>query len=260
MICNTVFGSGRRELAHFLNTNVTFAFLNKAHRRKPNTTRRTYIRGRHRTSSRTRVSTSKARSDTSIPWRIMQRTNIFLARGIHRNNKAKHLWGAPGVPVIKTSSPKVTPKFRSTDLLVKYTWCDHRSDRRLLHYLGKHVPHAQKNLWSADTPVLQDKHLFKLTTIDVDMFKFWFGVKRARLSNCAWKIIYRSSLLPPPFSNASQTPIPKPIFDKEQLYKYFLANRKPLEVVQKEDYRLYKNGMAKTDAQRASERPRAPYL
>ena len=178
-----------------------------------------------------------------------------------RIRKRRQLFGSPGMPVIDLNTVNVTMKFRSSDIIVRRTHYNPSSvDKRLLQYLGKHVPHPQKSLWSPDTPVVQDRHLFMLTTLDVDQFKYWFGVKRALVTTKAWDVISKSSLLPPLYESSLSNRIPKPIFDKEDLYSYFLAKRKDMSVIKKEEYLQHQNSIIKSPAQRAAERPVAPYM
>ncbi|KAG5500419.1 hypothetical protein JKF63_03512 [Porcisia hertigi] len=175
------------------------------------------------------------------------------------DRKSPQLWGAPGAPIIRMRGHHVAWKFQSYDIFVEHTHRRRNSDIRLLHYLGKHCPHPQKSLWSPDTPVTQDRHLFMLTTVDVDAFKYWFGVKRCRLSVGPWNILAKSGLLPPSYKQNSKI-MPKPIFDKEHLMRYYLANRKDQRQIEREDYLNYKNSMVKLPEERAAERPVAPFL
>ena len=99
-----------------------------------------------------------------------------------------------------------------------------------------------------------------LTTLDVDQFKYWFGVKRAMLTPKAWSVISKSSLLPPVYQSSDSNRIPKPIFDKEDLYAYFLAKRKDLAVIKKEEYLQHQNSIIKSHAQRLAERPTSPFM
>lgn len=181
-----------------------------------------------------------------------------LARALV-DRKRPQLWGAPGAPVIRMRGHHVAWKYQSYDLMVEHTHRRRNSDIRLLHYLGKHCPHPQKSLWSPDTPVAQDRHLFMLTTVDIDAFKYWFGVKRCRLSVGPWNILAKSGLLPPSYRQNAKI-IPKPIFDKEQLMRYYLKNRKKMEVVDRQNYLEYQNSMVVPPKERASDRPVAPYL
>lgn len=189
---------------------------------------------------------------------MFSRTNLVSARAM-ADRKRPRLWGAPGAPIIRMRGHHVVWKFQSYDIFVEHTHTRRNSDIRLLQYLGKHVPHAQKSLWSPDTPVMQDRHLFMLTTIDIDAFKYWFGVKRCQLSVGPWNILAKSGLLPPSFKQNSKI-MPKPIFDKEQLMKYFLANRKDAQLIDRENYLNYENSMVKSPEERAAERPVAPFL
>lgn len=168
-------------------------------------------------------------------------------------------WGAPGRPIIRMKGHHVVWKHQSYDIVVEHTHTRKNSDIRLIHYLGKHVPHPQKSLWSPDTPVTQDRHLFMLTTMDVDAFKYWFGVKRAGLTHRPWQLLAKSGLLPGALQDNSKI-IPKPIFDKENLMKYYLANRKAQGVQEREDYVQYENGMPRTPKEIEADRPKAPWL
>jgi hypothetical protein len=176
-------------------------------------------------------------------------------------NRAKHkkLWGSPGAPKIMSRQPwGLADSYKHYDIVVSRV--HNRKDfSRLLHYLGKHVPFPQKSLWSPDTPVLQDRHMYKLTTLDVDAFKYWFGVNRALIDRRTWKLLWRAGLLPPTLYQHNPL-LPRPIFDKEELYRYFLANRKPLEVERKIDYLNYQNSIVRTDAEKEADRPKAPWL
>lgn len=186
----------------------------------------------------------------------MQCSTLRLARPIISRHKV-HVWGAPGAPIIRMKGKHVMWRNQSFDMVVEYTHTRKNSDARLIQYLGKHVPHPQKSLWSPDTPVMQDRHLFMLTSIDVDAFKYWFGVKACQVSTRPWHLLAKAGLLPPVFRDNSKI-IPKPIFDKELLMKYYLANRKDADVVAREEYVQYENGMA--PASRDRDRPQAPWL
>lgn len=189
---------------------------------------------------------------------LFQSSNILMARAVVMRRKIQ-LWGAPGAPIIRLKGRHNVWKHQSYDMVVEYTHTRKNSDLRLLHYLGKHVPHPQKSLWSPDTPVTQDRHLFMLTTLDVDAFKYWFGVRRAQLSARPWFILAKSGLLPPAFRDNSKI-IPKPIFEKEELMKYFLANRKDPKVVEREAYLNYENSMTVSPQTREQDRPKAPWM
>merc|ERR1712146_415683 len=71
---------------------------------------------------------------------------------------------------------------------------------RMYAYLGRHVPAAQKPLFSPDTPVKEDQYSYKLTTLDVDAFKYWFGVKDARVDEKLGVVLHKAGLLPPMLS------------------------------------------------------------
>ena len=101
--------------------------------------------------------------------------------------------------------------------------------------------------------------MFKLTTLDIDAFKYYFGVQRAQVKREAWKVLWRSGLLPPTWFQRNPL-IPAPVFDKEQLYKYFLKNRKNHEFYQKQEQLEYKNSMVRTPQERARDRPKAPWF
>ncbi|KEG14093.1 hypothetical protein DQ04_00621020 [Trypanosoma grayi] len=189
---------------------------------------------------------------------MLRVTPLSHARAVIKR-RTPQLWGAPGAPIIRMRGHHVVWKFQSYDIVVEHTHKRHVSDVRLLHYLGKHCPHPQKSLWSPDTPVAQDRHLFMLTTVDVDAFKYWFGVKRCRLSTRPWTLLAKAGLLPPSLRENSKI-MPKPLFDKEQLMRYYLANRKDEALIAREDYLNYQNSMVKSEEERAAERPVAPYL
>jgi ribosomal protein S16 len=189
---------------------------------------------------------------------MLSPSRALLATPLARRGKL-HLWGAPGQPVIRMKGHHVVWKHQSYDIVVEHTHTRHNSDVRLIHYLGKHVPHPQKSLWSPDTPVTQDRHLFMLTTMDVDAFKYWFGVKRAALTHKPWQLLAKSGLMPPCFRDNSKI-IPKPIFDKENLLKYYLANRRDKNVEAHANYVQYENGMPRSPKEIEADRPRAPWL
>ncbi len=173
--------------------------------------------------------------------------------------KRRIRWGAPGAPTIKLKTPPgAYPQYRTHDIVVSFAHERYRTDR-LLHYLGKHVPQPQKSLWSPDTPQPLDRHLFKLTTLDIDAFKYWFGVKRAQLDRNAWKILWRSGLLPPSWWQRNPL-VPAPIFEKAQLYKYFLKNRKPDALHRQQKYTDYENSMVRSIEERERDRPKAPWF
>lgn len=189
---------------------------------------------------------------------MLRHSSLVRARALV-DRKNPQLWGAPGAPVIRMRGHHVAWKFQSYDIMVEHTHRRRNSDIRLLQYLGKHCPHPQKSLWSPDTPVAQDRHLFMLTTVDIDAFKYWFGVKRCRLSVGPWNILAKAGLLPPSYRENSKI-MPKPIFDKEQLMRYYLKNRKRSRILEQEEYLNYKNGMLVHPEQRAQSRPVAPFL
>ena len=131
-------------------------------------------------------------------------------------------------------------------------------DRRLLHYVGKHVPHPQKSLWSPDTPVQQDRHLFKLSTLDIDGFKYWFGVRRAMMHREVWGTYAMAGLVPPNFHGDDT--LPRPVYSKEELYRYYLANRKPMATEERENYLNYHNTLERSPEERKADRPKAPWM
>jgi len=188
---------------------------------------------------------------------MLSLTRAHRARGI--NKKTPRLWGAPGAPIIRMISPVVQWRYRNFDIVVEHTHRRRSPDSRLLHYLGKHCPHPQKSLWSADTPVPQDRHLFQLTTLDIDAFKYWFGVKRCQVHGTPWIVLHRAGLLPPSLYSNSKL-MPRPVFHKEQLMRYYLANRRPAGEEEKRDYTDYISAMTKTPKQEAADRPVAPWL
>jgi hypothetical protein len=192
----------------------------------------------------------------------MRHSQTQLARSI-LVGKPK-LFGAPGAPIIRMATPRVPWKWRSYDIIVEHTHRRKHADARLIHYLGKHQPQPQKSLWSPDTPVTQDRHLFMLTTFDIDAFKYWFGVRRCLISHKPWRLLAKAGLLPPPIYD--NTPlIPRPIFEKEALMKYYLAHKSTAQKQlawqsPKRKYFDYKNGLQKSAAQRAADVPSAPWL
>lgn len=189
----------------------------------------------------------------------MLQSSFFLRARALVDRKNPQLWGAPGAPIIRMRGHHVAWKFQSYDIMVEHTHRRRNSDIRLLQYLGKHCPHPQKSLWSPDTPVAQDRHLFMLTTVDIDAFKYWFGVKRCRLSVGPWNILAKAGLLPPSYRQNSKI-MPKPIFDKEQLMRYYLLNRKNSRILEQENHLNYNNSMVVFPEQRAVDRPVAPFL
>ena len=187
----------------------------------------------------------------------MRRTIPVAARSVQRG--PDHLWGAPGGPVIKLMQASKAPAHYShSDIVCTSTWSG-KANPRLLAYMGKHVPHPQKSLWSPDTPVPQDRYLYKLTTLDIDSFKYWFGVNRARVMPDAWVLFHRAGLLPPSF-NDHNPEVPRPVFDKDQLMRYYLKHRKPLEQERRERKLVEESSFIRTDAEKAADRPSAPWL
>jgi hypothetical protein len=104
-----------------------------------------------------------------------------------------------------------------------------------------------------------DRHLWKLTTLDIDSFKYWFGVRRALIDRQAWKILMHSNLLPPSWWQRNPL-VPSPIFEKEQLYRYYLKHRKSARYYQQRDRVDYYNSMPRTANERALDRPQAPWF
>ena len=187
---------------------------------------------------------------------MLTSTTALLAK--KRQSGTQIRWGAPGAPTIKLkSAPNAYQHLKHHDIVVTFAHESRRADR-LLHYLGKHVPQPQKSLWSPDTPQPMDRHLFKLTSLDIDAFKYWFGVKRAQIDRESWKVLWRSGLLPPSWYQRNPL-LPAPIFEKEQLYKYYLKHRKPEDVERQQDYVDYENSMRRTDEEKATDRPHAPW-
>ncbi len=177
-----------------------------------------------------------------------------------KGNGIAGVYGVTFVPWIDSITPKGIPRhMASDDMVVRYRQGQKSTTPKLLHYLGKHVPHPQKALWSPDSPVQQDRHLFKLTTIDIDAFKYWFGVRRALITPKTWPVLAQASLVPPSF-HLTDPAFPRPIFSKQELYRYYLANRKSMEEEARENYVNYENSMGKTEADREASRPRAPWL
>lgn len=189
---------------------------------------------------------------------MLQRTGRLLAIPCSTEKNYK-LWGAPGRPKIVMHTPTgMGRNYKHADIIVGRIHM--KSDlTRVLAYLGKHVPHAQKSLWSPDTPVPQDRHLTKLTTLDIDAFKFWFGVKRAMISRDTWKLMWRAGLLPPSFSQHNPM-LPRPVFEKQELMRYYLKNRKPFDVMRKEEYLATQNALIRSPREAQADRPKPPFL
>ena len=189
---------------------------------------------------------------------------MLFSSAIHRAtaiNKGGHQhWGAPGAIWLKSLQPEHVPRHQAhRDLVVAHKVRKGREER-LLHYLGRHVPHPQKSLWSPDSPVQQDQHLFKLTTLDIDGFKYWFGVRRAMVDRGVMELCARASLLPPSWYGGDPS-VPAPIYEKRDLYRYFLANRaQNPAVTRRAQYLSYANSMPKNEEDRQAERPRAPWM
>jgi hypothetical protein len=187
---------------------------------------------------------------------MLQRTPVLHA--LKQQRSTRRLWGAPGAPRIKMTYANNTNQYKASDMIVTYTH-NAGNSKRMLHYLGKHVPHAQKSLWSPDTPVSMDRHLFKLTTLDMDAFKYWFGVQRAFVTRDSWKLLWRAGLLPPTLYQHNPL-MPRPIFEKTELYAYWLKNRKDTAVLAAEAKAHYMNSMVKAPQDAADDRPVAPWL
>eukprot|EP00760_Papus_ankaliazontas_P013554 PhM_4_TR15808/c0_g1_i1/m.31885 len=189
----------------------------------------------------------------------MQRTSLLHALGLNRR-KSYLLNGAPGPLSIRFSTDRrLAPQLRFRDIVVTRRCSNMIPGGALVHYLGKHVPFAQKSLWSADTPVPQDRHLFMLTTLDVDAFKYFFGVQRADLDQEVWDVLSHSGLVPPAYSRVNYM-LPRPIFDKEELYRYFLRHRPKKEDVERQAYKDYTNGMQRTEEENVARRPQEPWM
>jgi ribosomal protein S16 len=173
----------------------------------------------------------------------------------------KFVWGAPGKPLLKLQRPEMGYGDSRGHQNIIATAEHHRSTKiRFYAYLGKHVPRPQKALWSPDTPVPQDQHSYKLTTLDIDQFKYWFGVKGARVDEELAKILHKAGLLPPTMKQFNPL-APRPIFKKEELYKYYLANRPPLERVEADAYTQYVSATDKVRPEtKQADRPAAPWL
>lgn len=188
---------------------------------------------------------------------MFRQNQLVLARKNPGNNKKRY--GAPGAPTITLKTDwRLKNHWRWYDMVVTYPHTRHHNER-LIHYLGKHVPHPQKSLWSPDTPQPMDKHMFKLTSLDMDAFKYYFGVQRAQMNKEAWKVLWRSGLLPPTWYQKNPL-IPAPIFDKEQLFKYYVKNRKPVQAIKEQEHFDYMNSMVRTSEEKARDRPKAPWF
>ena len=173
---------------------------------------------------------------------------------------ARRLNGAPGPLKIKLYADRRVPAHQRTqDIIVVRRHTPYNPGRRLVHYMGRHVPHPQKSLWSPDSPVPQDRHLFKMTTLDFDAFKYYYGVARADLDPQLWDLLSHSGLLPPPYERVNYF-LPMPIFDKVSLYRYYLKHRPSAAEMERRDYLDYKNSMVRTQEDRAGRMPQAPWL
>lgn len=188
----------------------------------------------------------------------MRRTSILPARPVCKGKK--FVWGAPGKPLLMKRPPQRRlwgPRSHENIIATAEHHDSHKI--RMYAYLGKHVPMPQKALWSPDTPVPMDQYSFKLTTLDIDAFKFWFGVKNARVDDNLQKLLHKAGLLPPGIREFNPLS-PRPIFKKEELYRYWLANRPPLEATERDQYHHYKSSTEKIRPDTISDVPAAPWL
>ena len=187
-----------------------------------------------------------------FPTTVLQRKAIVRSK--------TRLNGAPGPLRIKLFSDRRVPAVqRFSDIIVARRHTPYNPGRRVIHYMGKHVPHPQKSLWSPDSPIPQDRHLFKMTTLDIDAFKYYYGVARADLDPKVWEILSHAGLLPPPYEKINYM-LPMPIFDKSSLYRYYLRKRPSVEELERRDYLDYSNGMVRTPEERAARMPQEPWL
>eukprot|EP00759_Apiculatamorpha_spiralis_P002730 PhF_6_TR11184/c0_g1_i1/m.18024 len=176
------------------------------------------------------------------------------------NRRGILLNGAPGPFAIRIfADRRIPPNQRFEDLVVVRRHTRYNPKNSLVHYLGKHVPHPQKSLWSPDTPVPQDRHLFKLTTMDVDAFKYFFGVQRSDLEPKVWEILSHSGLVPPPYEKVNYL-APMPIYNKAELYKYYLKNRPSVEDEERRRKLDYEDSLVRTEEERAKRRPQEPWM
>ena len=190
---------------------------------------------------------------------MLQASNILQRRAV--NNAPKKLNGGPGPFKIRFFADKRLPRqMRFKDIIVTRRHCRYKPRHgQILHYMGKHVPQPQKSLWSPDCPIPQDRHLFKLTTLDIDAFKYYYGVKRADLDPKVWELLSHSGLLPPPMERTNYM-APRPIFDKEKMYQYYLKHRPPIADIRRRDYLDYANSMVLTGEMRERRKPSEPWL
>jgi hypothetical protein len=85
-------------------------------------------------------------------------------------------------------------------------------------------------------------------------------VKRALLEREAWKVLWRSGLEPPSWYQKNPL-VAAPIFEKEELYRYYLKNRaSDPEVERQRDHRDYQNSIVRAEAEKEADRPRAPFF
>lgn len=178
-------------------------------------------------------------------------------------HKIRKYLGSPGAPTMKyfllqnIRNVKVMRHMVHADLVMSYYWGTQKN-QWMFHYMGKHHPAPQKALWSPDTPVPMDRMHYKLTTLDFDAFKFWFGVRRCQLDKNCKKLLMKAGLLPPSLHQNDML-VPRPIFDKEELYEYFLKTRKDMHRYRSAERLLHGNGVIKTKEEREADRPMAPW-
>jgi hypothetical protein len=189
---------------------------------------------------------------------MLRSTAISCARSQTRGRK--FVWGAPGKPLIRLAKPDKAPWGAQSHMNIVLTAEHHRSKAtRFYAYLGKHVPRPQKALWSPDTPVPQDQYSYKLTTLDVDTFKYWFGLKEARVDRGTAKLLQKAGLLPPALHQFNPL-MPRPNFRKEELYRHWLKNRPPLDAKRRDDYYHYTSSTDKFRPDSKADVPQAPWL
>lgn len=189
---------------------------------------------------------------------MFRRCMMFRAAGINRHRVV--LNGSPGPLSIRLfKDNKLPPSQRWSDIIVTRRHSSYTVRNKLVHYMGKHVPHPQKSLWSPDTPVPQDRHLFKLTTLDIDAFKYFYGVMRADLDREVWELLSHSGLLPPAYHQVNYG-APQPVFDKEDLYRYYLKHRPSIAEQNRRNSLDYSNSMIRSPEERAARRPAEPWL
>jgi hypothetical protein len=189
---------------------------------------------------------------------MLRASSVCLRRPVPTGQK--HVWGAPGKPLLTMKAPSGLGAGPRQYLNILATAEHHRSRKvRFYAYLGKHVPRPQKALWSPDTPVPQDQYSYKLTTIDIDTFKYWFGIKEARVDRNLHKVLTKAGLLPP--GHHEKNPLmPQPIFKKEELYAYWLKNRPPLEQAERAKYSQLVSSTEKYRPETVADAPSAPWL